>query len=84
MLTKCILIVTFHRLNDQESAKSIADWIGTQDAFTVTGQVDVQQGSDGGLGTVRVNKEYIVHPEGIKQELQIGEAYYVSKIERFR
>lgn len=76
----CVNTIICHRLNDQDSAEAIAAWIGTKDAFTVTAQVDVQQGADGRLGTVRVNKEYIVHPEEIKQGLQVGEAFYVSKV----
>lgn len=76
----CVNTILCHRLNDQDSAEGIAAWIGTRDAFTVTAQIDSRQGADGQLGSVRVNKEYIVHPEEIKQHLKTGEAFYVSKV----
>ena len=79
----CVNSLICHRLNDQESAESIAKWIGTKDAFNVTAQINVNQG-DAGMGTVRLDKEYIIHPEMIKQKLQTGEAFYVSKVGRCR
>lgn len=66
---QCICLC--HRLNDQDSAESVAEWIGTRDAFTVTEKVDTRQ-ADGRHGTVRINKEYVVHPEQIKQGLCTG------------
>jgi type IV secretory pathway TraG/TraD family ATPase VirD4 len=78
----CVNTILCHRLNDQDSAEGIAAWIGTRDAFTVTAQIDARQGADGQLGSVRVNKEYIVHPEEIKQHLKTGEAFYVSKVKQ--
>ena len=75
----CANTLICHRLNDQESAETVSAWMGTKDAFTVTAQVNVGQ-SDGGLGSVRMNKEYLVHPEAIKQGLRVGEAFCVSKV----
>lgn len=80
----CVNTIICHRLNDQESAEAVAAWIGTRDSFTVTAQVDARQGADGRLGTVRVNKEYVVHPEEIKQRLRIGEAFYITKVSKFQ
>jgi hypothetical protein len=37
--------ITCHRLNDQESAESISNWVGTKDAFIVTAQVSLNQGA---------------------------------------
>jgi len=75
----CVNTIICHRLNDQDSAESVAAWIGTRDAFTVTAKVDTTQ-ADGRHGSVRINKEYIVHPEQIKQDLRIGEAFWATKV----
>jgi len=79
----CANSLICHRLNDQESAECVSRWVGTKDTFTVTAQINVNQG-DAGMGTVRSDKEYIIHPEMIKQKLQTGEAFYVSKVGKFR
>lgn len=79
----CANSLICHRLNDQESAEGVANWVGTKDAFTVTAQLNLTQ-SEGGLGSVRVNKEFIIHPDAIKQSLQTGEAFYVTKVGRFK
>ncbi len=78
----CANTIICHRLNDQESAESITSWIGTQDAFTVSAQYNPNQ-VDAGVGTIGKTKEFIVHPDQIKQGLRTGEAYYVSKVGRF-
>jgi conjugal transfer pilus assembly protein TraD len=77
----CVNTVICHRLNDQDSAEAVGSWIGTKDAFTVTAKVDTQQ-TDGRHGSVRINKEFIVHPEEIKQGLRTGEAFWASKVGR--
>ena len=70
----CANTIICHRLNDQESAEAVSAWMGTEDTFTVTAQFDPsQQGM--GLGSIRADKTYIVHPEAIKQGLRTGEAY---------
>jgi conjugal transfer pilus assembly protein TraD len=79
----CVNTVICHRLNDQESAEAVSGWIGTRNAFTVTSQLSVMQG-DTGMGTVKQNRKFIVHPDEIKQELRVGEAFYASKVGRFR
>lgn len=78
----CVNTLICHRLNDQESAEAVASWGGTRETFDLTAQVDVGRGSTG-LGSVRRNKEFIVHPDAIKQELQPGEAFYFSKVGKF-
>jgi len=78
----CANTIICHRLNDQESAESITRWIGTKDAFTVSAQYNPNQ-KDAGVGTVGHTKEFIVHPDQIKQGLRTGEAYVVSKVGRF-
>ena len=77
----CVNTIICHRLNDHESAESVAAWAGTRDTFDVTAQI----GGDGatGMGSVRRNKEFIIHPDAIKQDLQPGEAFYISKVGRF-
>ncbi len=82
-ILNCANTLICHRLNDQESAETVSNWIGTKDAFTVTAQLNPSQ-SDGGMGSVRRNKEFIVHPDAIKQGLQVGEAFYVTKVGGFR
>jgi len=79
----CVNTLICDQLNDQDSAEAVANWVGTKDVFTVTAQLNMKE-SDGGLGSVRVNKEYIVHPDSIKQELKTGEVFYVTKVEEFR
>jgi hypothetical protein len=78
----CVNTIICHRLNDHESAESVAAWAGTRDMFDVTAQI----GGEGatGMGSVRRNKEFIIHPDSIKQDLQPGEAFYISKVGKFR
>lgn len=71
-----------HQLNDQDSAESVANWVGTKDVFDVTAQLNMKE-SGPGMGSVKVNKEYIVHPDAIKQGLGVGEAFYVTKVGGF-
>lgn len=78
-MMNCANTLICHRLNDQNSAESVANWIGTKDAFTLTAQLNIAQ-SEGGLGSVRMNKEFMVHPDEIKQRLKTGEAYLISKV----
>lgn len=79
----CANSLICHRLNDQDSAETVANWIGTKDAFTITAQLNTKKG-DAGMGTVKHDKEFIVHPDAIKQQLRTGEAFYVSKVQAFR
>jgi len=81
-LMNCANSLICHRLNDQNSAEGVANWVGTKDVFTVTAQLNLQQGSSG-LGSVRTNKEFVVHPDAIKQSLQPGEAFYITKVGKF-
>ncbi len=78
----CVNSIICHRINDQESAESVTSWIGTRDAFVLSTQYNPNQ-TDDGVGTVGKTKEFIVHPDQIKQELCTGEAYFVSKVGRF-
>lgn len=79
----CANTLLCHRLNDKDSVEAVAQWTGTQDKFNLTEQLDVHA-DYAKLGSVRVNKEFIIHPDWIKQELQTGEAFYISKVGRFR
>lgn len=78
----CVNTIICHRLNDQESAEAISAWIGTELSFAVSAQYNPNQG-DAGVGTVGYTKEFIVHPDQIKQRLRVGEVYVVSKVEGF-
>lgn len=78
----CINTMICHRLNDQESAEAVAGWAGTRETFDLTAQVDLNQGNTG-MGSVRRNKEFIIHPDAIKQELDAGEAFLISKVGKF-
>ncbi len=64
------------------SAEDVANWVGTQDKFTLTAQLNLKDKEDS-MGSVRVNKQFIVHPDEIKQQLKTGEAFYVSKVKQF-
>lgn len=82
-MMNCANTLICHRLNDQNSAESVSNWVGTKDVYTLTAQLNVNQ-SEGGLGSVRQNKEFIVHPDAIKQSLGTGEAFVISKVGGFR
>ena len=79
----CVNTLICHRVNDADSAESISKWAGTHDIFDVTAQVDMNKGTSG-LGSVRRNKEFLIHPDDIKQGLGIGEAFYMTKVGQFR
>jgi GTPase SAR1 family protein len=81
-MLNCANTIICHRLNDQESAETVAGWMGTKDTFNVTAQYDPKNTS-GSLGSVRSDKAYVIHPESIKQKLNTGEAYVVSKVGKF-
>lgn len=81
-MLNCANTIICHRLNDQESAETVAGWMGTKDTFNVTAQYDPQN-TDASLGSVRLDKTYVIHPESIKQSLKTGEAYFVSKVGKF-
>lgn len=48
----------------------------------ITAQLSTEQG-ESGMGTVKRNREFIVHPDAIKQGLDVGEVFYASKVRRF-
>lgn len=78
----CANTIICHRLNDQESAETVANWIGTKNAFTISAQFNPNQ-TDAGVGTIGHTKEFIVHPDEIKQGLRTGEAFCASKVGGF-
>jgi conjugal transfer pilus assembly protein TraD len=77
----CVNTIICHRLNDQNSAEGISNWVGTEHAMAFTAQIS--DASSDKKGSVRWGKEFIVHPDAIKQGLQTGEAFYVTKVGRF-
>ncbi|WP_218813552.1 type IV secretory system conjugative DNA transfer family protein [Rickettsiella endosymbiont of Dermanyssus gallinae] len=81
-LLNCVNTLICHRLNDHESAESVASWVGTEDGFDVTAQISEDNST--GMGSVKRNKSFIIHPDSIKQELQSGEAFYISKVNKFQ
>jgi len=81
-ILNCANTIICHRLNDQESAEAVAGWMGTKDTFNVTAQYDANK-TGASLGSVRPDKTYVIHPESIKQRLDTGEAYIVSKVGGF-
>lgn len=80
-ILNCVNTLICHRVNDQTSAEMIASWAGTHDVFNVTAQITVDRHI--GVGSVRRVKEFVVHPDVIKQALQPGEAMYISKVNYF-
>jgi hypothetical protein len=82
-LLNCANTLICHRLNDHASAESISMWAGTKDAFNITTQLNINAG-EAEMGTVKNIKEFILHPDDIKQTLTTGEAFMVSKLNGFR
>lgn len=82
-LLNCVNTIICHRLNDQESAEKVSKWIGTQDSYDITVQLDLAS-NQSALGSASKNKSFIVHPESIKQTLATGEAFFASKITEFK
>ncbi|MHB1949748.1 MAG: type IV secretory system conjugative DNA transfer family protein [Gammaproteobacteria bacterium] len=78
----CVNTLICHRLNDQDSAEAVSNWVGTYDAFNVTAQINTKE-NDAAMGSVRRNKVFIIHPDSIKQGLRVGEAFYVTKVGGF-
>lgn len=65
------------RQNYPGDADILANVIGTKDAFQITSQISSQD-SGVGLGTARVTKEFMVHPDEIKR-LTLGQAIVAQK-----
>lgn len=70
----------------QNTAKSSEEWaktIGTKQSIELTYQIeqDSYTAVSTGLGSARKVREFIYHPDDIKQ-LRTGEAFYISKDER--
>lgn len=78
-LLNCVNTIICHRLNDHQSAEAISTWIGTKEAHAVTAQIK-KNNKEAEIGTIRKTREFIIHPDEIKQTLAPGEAFYVSKI----
>lgn len=78
----CVNTIICHRVNDSDSVESITSWAGTRNIFDVTAQIGGEDGT--GMGSVRQNKEYVIHPDSIKQGLETGEAFFISKVGKFR
>jgi len=68
------------RQNSAKNAESWANIIGTRHTIDTTYQLSSKGGSvtPTGAGTIKFNKEYIYHPDEIKN-LRVGEAFFVSK-----
>lgn len=81
-LLNCVNTLICHRLNDHESAETVASWVGTQDGFDITAQIS--EDASTGMGSVKRNKSFIIHPDEVKQSLQPGEAFYISKVNKFQ
>lgn len=65
------------RQNFPDDAAMLADIIGTKTQLEVTSQI-LDNKTTAGVGSVRQTREYIVHPDRIKQ-LKLGEAILVNK-----
>lgn len=65
------------RQNHHEDAERSAQLIGTTDGFQLTSKIDSQL-QNNQTGTVRLTKEFIVHPDDIKR-LKQGEGIVVNK-----
>jgi hypothetical protein len=81
-ILNCVNTLICHRLNDQESAETVAGWVGTTERFTLTAQLNPRQ-LETNMGSIRINKEFIIHPDEIKKNLRVGESFYINKIKNF-
>jgi type IV secretory pathway TraG/TraD family ATPase VirD4 len=73
-------IKIIHRQDVPASAELLASLIGTKDDYMITQQVN-QTGATG-MGTVKQEKSFIVHPDDIKR-LSVGEVYMIKKFPHF-
>lgn len=73
-------IKIIHRQDVPVSAELLSSLIGTRDDITITMQVN--EISPTGMGTVKEEKSFIVHPDEIKR-LKRGEAFVVRKFPAF-
>jgi type IV secretory pathway TraG/TraD family ATPase VirD4 len=73
-------IKIIHRQDVPSSAELLAALIGTKDDVIVTQQIERAERT--GLGTVKREKSFIVHPDEIKR-LRVGEAIVVKKFPQF-
>jgi len=83
-ILNCANTLICHRLNDQEGAETVAEWVGIRNGFDLTAHINIVTGAASGVGTLRRHKEFIIHPDQIKQRLQPGEAFYITKVDEFR
>jgi type IV secretory pathway TraG/TraD family ATPase VirD4 len=82
-LMNCVNTLICHRINDQEGAEAISEWVGTHEDFNVTAQITTSQ-SEAGMGSVRKERKFFIHPDAIKQKLETGDAFYVTKVGGFK
>ena len=68
------------RQNSSKNAEEWANIVGTKDSVDVTYQLKKEFGisSDTGAGSLRKTKEYIIHPDIIKN-FAVGKGFFVSK-----
>lgn len=69
-----------HRQDVPSSTELLSSLIGTKDDMMVTYQVD--NFGTTGMGTIKEEKSFIVHPDEIKR-LGVGEAFVVRKFPEF-
>jgi type IV secretory pathway TraG/TraD family ATPase VirD4 len=69
-----------HRQDVPTSAELLASLIGTEDDVLITRQIN--ESGITGLGSIREEKRFIVHPDDIKR-LEIGEAFVLKKFPKF-
>lgn len=81
IIQNCNTIIV-QRQNDPSDAEQLAAVIGTEDTWDMTHQISDEVGHTG-MGSTRLVKEYIAHPDMIKR-LEVGQAFVVRKIPEFR
>lgn len=74
----CINTLIVHRVNSPGDAEELSAWIGTRESIETTHQVDYRTGR-ADKGSQRKTREYLVHPDEIKNGLAVGEAFVASK-----
>ncbi len=81
-ILNCVNTLICHRLNDEESAKTVSEWGGVEDVLEYThglnDDIDAPR-----TGSLRVKQKFSVTPDMIKKDLNPGEAFYLSKEKTF-
>ncbi|MBS0185882.1 MAG: type IV secretion system DNA-binding domain-containing protein [Proteobacteria bacterium] len=81
-ILNCVNTLICHRLNDEESAKTVSQWGGMEDVLDYTYGLNEDDKAPR-TGSLRVTQKFSVNSDMIKKDLNPGEAFYFSKEKTF-